>query len=93
MAASRVEPLLDPAWFRRPNFSQASLINFLVGAALIIAMVTVPRLINVLETDPQQAALKSDLLLSTMTASTAMMAYVGVDLLSAGAIVQWRSPV
>lgn len=73
----RVKPLLDPTLFRRPNFSQGSLVNFLVGAVLIIAMVNVPLLINVLETDPRQAALDSGLLLSAMTASMAIMAYVG----------------
>ncbi|UCG22823.1 MAG: MFS transporter [Chloroflexota bacterium] len=77
LVPSRVEPLLDPALFRRPNFSQASIINFLVGAVLIIAMVNVPLLINVLEVDPQQAALRSGLILSAMTASMAIMAYVG----------------
>lgn len=71
------EPILDPSLFRRPNFSQASLVNFLVGAVLIIAMVNVPLLINVLETNPQQAALSSGLLLSAMTASMAIMAYIG----------------
>ncbi len=75
--ASQTKPLLDPALFGRPNFSQASIINFLVGAVLIIAMVNVPLLINVLEVDPQQAALKSGLILSAMTASMAIMAFVG----------------
>lgn len=72
-----VEPLLDPRLFGRPNFSQATMINFLVGAALIIAMVNVPLVINVLESDAKQAALSSGLLLSSMTASMALMAYVG----------------
>jgi MFS family permease len=72
-----VEPLLDPTLFRRPNFSQATIINFFVGAVLIIAMVNVPLLINVLEGDPQRAAVSSGLLLSSMTASMALLAYVG----------------
>lgn len=72
-----IEPVLDPALFGRPNFSQATLTNFLVGAVLIIAMVNVPLLINVLESDPGQAAISSGLLLSSMTASMAVTAYVG----------------
>jgi MFS family permease len=74
---NKPKPLLDPTLFQRVNFGQATLINFLVGAVLIIAMVNVPLLINVLEGDPQQAALSSGLLLSAMTASMAVMAYVG----------------
>jgi MFS family permease len=69
--------LVDPVLFSQTNFSQATLINFLVGAVLIIAMVNVPLLINVLDDDPQQAALRSGLLLSSMTASMAVTAYVG----------------
>lgn len=76
-AGPSVEPLVDLGLFRRPNFSQATLINFLVGAVLIIAMVNVPLLINVVDVDPKQAALSSGLLLSSMTASMAVMAYVG----------------
>lgn len=70
-------PLVDMGLFRRRNFSPAVLVNFLVGWVLIIAMVNVPLLINVLEIDIQQAALTSGLLLSAMTASMAIMAYIG----------------
>lgn len=70
-------PLLNPQLLRRPNFKPAITVNFLVGAVLIIAMVNVPLLINVLESDVQQAALTSGWVLSTMTASMAIMAYVG----------------
>jgi MFS family permease len=69
--------LLDPELFRRTNFSQATSVNFLVGAVLIIAMVNVPLLINVLVGDPKQAALTSGLLLSAMTAAMAVSAYIG----------------
>ncbi|MGD2078454.1 MAG: MFS transporter [Chloroflexota bacterium] len=72
-----VQPLLDPELFRRTNFSQATSVNFLVGAVLIIAMVNVPLLINVLVGDPKQAALTSGLLLSAMTAAMAVSAYIG----------------
>lgn len=70
-------PLIDLSLFRRANFSPAVLINFLVGAALIIAMVNVPLLVNVLEVEVARSALVSGYLLSGMTASMAVMAYVG----------------
>lgn len=71
------EPLIDLRLFRRPNFSPAALVNLLVGSVLIIAMINVPLLINVLQSDLQRAALTSGLLLSAMTGSMAVMAYVG----------------
>lgn len=73
-------PLIDLSLFRRPNFSPAILINFLVGSILIIAMVNVPLLINVLEFDVETAALTSGYLLSGMTGGMAIMAWVGGQL-------------
>lgn len=70
-------PLIDLALFRRPNFSPAVAVNFLVGCVLIIAMVNVPLLVNVLEFDVETAAITSGVLLSGMTASMALMAYAG----------------
>ena len=73
-------PLIDLTLFRRRNFSPAILINFLVGAILIIAMVNVPLLINVLAFDVETAALTSGYLLSGMTGAMAIMAWVGGQL-------------
>jgi MFS family permease len=70
-------PLIDLTLFRRPNFSTAVVINFLVGSILIIAMVNVPLLLNVVEFDVQQAALIRGFLLSSMTLAMAIMSYVG----------------
>ena len=75
--ATQTAPLIDLSLFQRPNFSIAVIINFLVGAILIIAMVNVPLLVNVLAIDVAQAALISGYLLSGMTGSMAIMAYVG----------------
>jgi EmrB/QacA subfamily drug resistance transporter len=75
--SSKVPPLIDPSLFRKPNFTPAVFVNFLVGWVLIIAMVNVPLLINVLEIDIQQAAMTSGLLLSAMTVSMAITAYLG----------------
>ncbi len=70
-------PLIDLSLFRQRNFAPAIMINFLVGAVLIIAMVNVPLLVNVLEFDVQTAALVSGFLLSGMTVAMAIMSYVG----------------
>jgi MFS family permease len=75
--SSYTAPLLDLTLFRRQNFSPAVLVNFLVGSVLIIAMVNVPLVINVLEIETAQAAIVSGLLLSMMTVSMAIMAFVG----------------
>lgn len=74
---SDVPPLLDLALFRLPNFAPAILVNFFVGAVLIIAMVNVPLVVNVLEIDVEQSALVSGYLLSGMTGAMAILAYVG----------------
>lgn len=71
------EPLIDLSLFKRPNFTPAVLINFLVGGVLIIAMVNVPLVVNVLEADVGQAALMSGYLLSGMTGSMAILAFFG----------------
>jgi len=73
----KIPPLIDLDLFRKRNFSAAVIVNFLVGWVLIIAMVNVPLLINVLEIDIQRAALTSGWLLSAMTVSMAIMAYLG----------------
>ncbi len=72
------EPLIDLALFRRPNLSAAVLVNFLVGAVLVIAMVDVPLFVNlVVETRLEQAAVLSGLVLSALTASMAATSYFG----------------
>ncbi len=72
-----VPPLIDLILFKRPNFSAAILLNSLIGFVLIIVMVNVPLVVNVLQFDVQGAALTSGYLLSGMTGSMALMAYVG----------------
>ena len=75
--AQRMAPLIDPGLFTRVNFTPAISVNFLVGTFLIVVMINVPLLVNVVNLDLEQAALRSGLLLSAMTASMAIMAYVG----------------
>jgi EmrB/QacA subfamily drug resistance transporter len=74
---SATPPLIDLGVFRRLNFTPAILVNFLVGGILIIAMVNVPLIINILEGDVGEAALQSGYLLSGMTATMAILAFVG----------------
>lgn len=69
--------LIDLQLFRQTNFVPAGLVNFLIGAVLIIAMVNVPLFINIVVIDTIQAALDSGKLLSAMTISMAVMAYLG----------------
>lgn len=67
-------PLIELAAFRRPAFSGANTANFLVGAALIVAMVNIPFLENtVREGDP----LSGGLLLMRLTAMIPVGAIVG----------------
>ena len=72
------EPLIDIGLFKRRNFTPAVIVNFLVGAVLIIAMVDVPLFVNlVIETNLERAALLSGWVLSTLTATMAIAAYIG----------------
>ena len=45
----------------------ALVVNFVVGAALVIAMVDVPLFVNSLEVDLEQAAVRSGWLLASLT--------------------------
>ncbi len=71
------DPLIDPRLFGGRNLRLALLANFVVGAALVIAMVDVPIFVNAVEVDLHRAALVSGWVLSVLTASMALTAYVG----------------
>jgi MFS family permease len=79
------DPLIDRAMFgsgspdgRRGRSVQAALIvNFVVGAALVIAMVDVPLFVNAIEVDLERSAVLAGWILSAMTAAMAVMSYVG----------------
>lgn len=70
-------PTVDLGLFKRPDFSPAIGVNFLVGCALIITMVNVPFFVNIIETDLVEAALISGRVLSALTVTMAVFAYVG----------------
>jgi len=83
------DPLIDLRLFGRPNFGAAMLINFLVGTALIIAMVDVPLFVNlVVETGLQRAAVLSGWVLSALTAAMAIASWAGGRLTEAS----WYRP-
>ena len=72
------DPVVDLRLFRLENFAPAMVVNFLVGAALIIAMVDVPLFVNlVVETGLQRAAVLSGWVLSALTAAMALASWAG----------------
>ncbi len=71
------EPLIDFGLFKGRNLTIAVIVNFLVGAALVIAMVDVPLFVNVVEIDIERSALIAGGVLSALTASMALTSYLG----------------
>jgi EmrB/QacA subfamily drug resistance transporter len=70
-------PLFDRRLFRGRNLAAALIVNFVVGAALVIAMVDVPLFINSVELDLERSAVVAGSILSALTAAMALMSYVG----------------
>lgn len=70
-------PLLDKSIFRGRTVLLALLVNFVVGAGLVIAMVDVPLFVNSVEIDLDRAAVIAGLILSAMTAAMAVASYLG----------------
>lgn len=75
-AAGR-DPLIDAQLFRGRNVRVALIVNFLVGAGLVIAMVDVPLFINAVEIDLERSAVVAGWILSALTAAMAVASYVG----------------
>jgi EmrB/QacA subfamily drug resistance transporter len=71
------QPLVPLRLFRGRNLTTAVVVNFLVGATLIIAMVDVPLFVNVVESGIERAAVISGWVLSALTAAMAVSSYVG----------------
>ncbi len=70
-------PLVDARLFRGRTVVVALIVNFVVGAGLVIAMVDVPLFINSVEVDLERAAVMSGWVLSALTAAMAAASYVG----------------
>jgi MFS transporter, DHA2 family, triacylglyceride efflux pump len=75
-AAGR-DQLIDTRLFRGRNVRVALIVNFLVGAGLVIAMVDVPLFINAVEIDLERSAVVAGWILSALTAAMAIASYVG----------------
>jgi MFS family permease len=75
-------PLIDRRMFhlhsrQGRNLIVALVVNFVVGAGLVIAMVDVPLFINSVELDLERAAVISGWIMSAMTAAMAVLSYAG----------------
>lgn len=71
------EPLIDGRLFAGRNVRVALIVNFLVGAGLVIAMVDVPLFVNAVEVDLERSAVVAGWILSALTAAMAVASYVG----------------
>jgi MFS family permease len=76
------DPLIDPRLFRlgsrsARNMIVALVVNFAVGAGLVIAMVDVPLFVNAVEVDLERSAVVAGAILSALTAAMAVTSYVG----------------
>ena len=71
------DPVIDRALFSGASVRLALIVNFIVGAALVIAMVDVPIFINAVEIDLERSAVVAGWLLSSMTAGMAITSYLG----------------
>lgn len=74
---SAEDPLIDPAFFRGRDLRIALLVNLLVGAALIIAMVDVPIFVNAIEIDLERSAVLAGWILAALTAAMAASSWLG----------------
>jgi MFS family permease len=71
------QPLVPLRLFRGRNLTTAVIVNFLVGATLVIVMVDVPLFVNVVESGIERAAVISGWVLSALTAAMAVSSYLG----------------
>lgn len=69
--------IVDTALLRGRNVRVALVVNFLVGAALVIAMVDVPLFVNAVERDLERSAVMAGWILSALTTAMAVASYVG----------------
>jgi len=71
------DALIDTRLFSGRNVKVALIVNFLVGAALVIAMVDVPLFVNAVELDLERSAVVAGWILSALTATMAIASYAG----------------
>jgi MFS family permease len=71
------DPVIERGLLKGRAVKVALIVNFIVGAALVVAMVDVPILVNAVEIDLERSAVVAGWLLSAMTAGMAAMSYAG----------------
>jgi len=71
------DPLVPLRLFKGRNLTTAIIVNFLVGATLVIVMVDVPLFVNVVESGIERAAVIAGWVLSALTAAMAAASYAG----------------
>jgi len=71
------DPIVNASLFRGRNLRAAMAVNFLIGGALVIAMVQVPLWINVVELDTGRSAVRAAQVLTGLTAAMAVASYAG----------------
>lgn len=71
------DAIVDASLFRGRNVRVALIVNFVVGAGLVIAMVDVPLFVNAVERGIERSAVVAGWILSALTAAMAAASYVG----------------
>ncbi len=71
------DPLLPNRLFTGRNVRIALVVNFVIGVALVIAMVDVPLFVNAVEIDIERSAVVAGAILSALTAAMAITSYLG----------------
>lgn len=71
------DPVLERGLLQGRAVGVALGVNFIVGAALVVAMVDVPIFVNAVELDLERSAVVAGWLLSALTAGMAIMSYAG----------------
>ncbi|MFK7919887.1 MAG: MFS transporter [Ilumatobacter sp.] len=71
------DAIIDASLFRGRNVRVALIVNFVIGAGLVIAMVDVPLFVNAVERDIERSAVVAGWILSALTAAMALASYVG----------------
>ena len=71
------DPLISSSVLSGRNVRIALIVNFVVGSALVIAMVDVPLFVNAVEVDIERSAIIAGSVLSALTAAMAITSYLG----------------
>lgn len=70
-------PLLEGGFIHDRDLRLALVVNFVVGAGLVIALIDVPLFVNAVEVDLERSAVLAGWILSALTAAMAITSYLG----------------